>query len=208
MVNPYLPLTDGTAQVFQLNRVKGIWHPETMHFDVTERTPYTGPNCTQTHLQTHIPLAFPFIAQTVCGDGQPVEFNKARALYKSKWRNPDGFEYVGESMNEHGMLELPPIPLLHCSPVAGQQIAGSSLITEPGGNQFSFPWKSGCLHVGKPWDRWPDTVRMALLERPDEPSQRQGYNQIFARGIGEVHYWKGSIRADWTCDDGWEWYAI
>ena len=213
-MHPYLPLADGSTLTYGLNRVKGYWHQESMHFDVTERTHYVGPNATQIMLQTHMPLAFEFIAQTTCGDGQPIAYHKDRALLKSKWRHANGHEYIGESGGKNPgtnpMLEIPPIPLLHVYPVAGTQFSGTSTITSSGNTpdaQFEFPWKSGCIHVGQPWGSWPDTIRMALLENPEHPN-RQGYNQIFARDVGEVHYWKGTIKADWTCDDGWEWYTI
>lgn len=207
-VHPYMPLTHGSIIVYEISRFAGSWNPHTMAFSREKAWPYVGPNRVQTKLQTHLDLPFPFIAQTVCGDGQPIAYDKLRSLYKSPWVAADGFAYIGETLGGNGMIEFAPIPLLHSLPTAGFQFSGTSLCHQPGQPAFSFPWKSGCISVGEAHGpSWPDCVRMALLERPDEPAQRQGYNQWCARGIGEVVIMKGHVKEDWTCDDGWMYYA-
>jgi len=206
-MHSHLPLLDGSKLTYRLYRFSGVMNPITLKFDRIYRTPYDGPNAVQTMVQTHMPMKFPFIAQTTCGDKQPHRFDKERALFKSIGRDGDGRTYIGESMNQLGMVELPPIPLLHVDPEPGRVISGSSMITTAEGGQEPFPWQSACVHAGERWEKWPDTIRMALLENPDHPG-RQGYNSIYARGVGEVHFWKGNIKPDWTCDDGWEWIAI
>ncbi len=199
VVSQYFPLSGFID--YSVTDITGQWHPDTLHLDVTTRTP----NIVKPYQRiTAIPSGA-MTARTFGLGGVPCShITPGYALYAAQ--GPDG---IGEVVNQADMVQWPPILLLPTTPVTGAVINGSSTVyaPTPEGNRssFDFPWRHRVLHVGQPWGPWTDTVRCGLWEQPANPGTNV-YQYVFARGIGMVHFWYGPLSGNAVA--GWEFYAV
>ena len=180
----YWPLT-GFIE-YQVAAITGRWH-DSGHLDVLTSVPIP-PEQHGYQRETYIDTGS--MVAKVTGDigvaqTKPVA---GRTLYEGY--GGDGW---GETLNNLDMIQMPPILLLPENHTVGRVINAVSKIFAPTADHtweaFYFPSRNIVLGVG-PWGPWPDCVRTALWENP-ENQNTSVYNYVFAKDIGLVNYWYG-----------------
>lgn len=184
---------------YQVNKIEGIWRPDSMHLDVTSRVispvnPY----------QRITRIKRGEITASVFGPGgvQQDAPIKGATLYNGLDAN--GY---GEHVNQVDMVQQPGILLLQHVPIVGKVLSGTSQVIrdddDGGHTSFKFSWVNKTLSQGI-WGPWSNTVRTALAEE----SGGQVYNYVFVEGIGLVHFWFGIPMPDGTVLNAYEFYAL
>lgn len=192
----YFPLTPGFID-YQVFKIEGLWHPDTMHLDVTSRV-ISPINAFQRI--TRIPRGD--ITAFVFGQGGVTQTKPVKGATLYNGVDENGY---GEHVNQVDMVQQPGILLLQKTITVGKVVSGTSQVIQDdadgGHTSFKFKWVNKTLAQGS-WGRWPDTVRTAL----NEPHGGQVYNYVFA-DVGIVDFWFGVPNPDGTVS-GYEFYAV
>lgn len=222
-MHPYCPWTPGSSIDYVVMEINGLYHPENMFLDVTNRT--VAPlNSKQTVTCVRVPTPEPsiYLCSTLTGEPTPTIDNLSDTgtfpyLINGKWNPLDGSTgWIGEST-----VLRPYEALLTLNPVVGEKLTLSSQANTYDGpasyidrkvNNWVFNYQYSTLSKGS-WGitpEWNDTFRTGILENYDQRDKWAAYNYVFQKGIGPVNYWKGVIAADNTIvpGTGYEWYAV
>lgn len=210
------PLTPGSQITYTVFNIEGVYKPSTMELSITKQTDATV-NGRQIMRVVRLPSWEPTVNIVTTLPGQPVptpdtieaNYPKATWLLNGRWAPLNGGRvWFGEANNQK-----PYQAMLMANPVVGERLHLTSQIqgfTDAGdaGDPWTFHYDYGTTSLG-PWDRWPDCYRTAVLENSTGSVTGQTIiNYVFARGIGQVDYWRGTLNADMTIKDGYRWYAV
>lgn len=212
--HPYWPLTPGSRIDYRAFVIEGYWHTDTMSLDVNKRDLDTNQipfSRTCIEVPKH---RRPEIAVVGSNSGHVPTMADDwgnYVYYMGLWKPADGspgwIGEVGDSKSESD----PPDPELSLNPIAGERITVNVTGVDfaPDGTATRNAMKAvyGTIGFGPWWwaDTYPDTLRTALIERPDEPTGWV-YNYLWAKGIGPVDMWWGMRDATGHVK-GWEWQA-
>ena len=218
-MHAYCPWTPGSYIDYVVMEFTGVYHPDTMFLDVLTRVE-SPVNSRQTVTAVRVPAPEPsvYLCSTLTGEPTPTINNLIDGypftgkysfpyLINGKWQPLDGSTgWIGEST-----VLRPYQALLTLNPIVGEVLtlqSDANTYTDGGlVNNWKFNYKYSTLYKG-PWGpTWPDTIRTGMLENCDQRDKWVAYNYVFAEGIGQVDYWKGTVAADNTVS-GYEWYAV
>jgi hypothetical protein len=183
--HPYWPLPPGRIIDYAVYDITGVFHPDTLHLDVTSRTLRTDKPY-QSIVVLKIPSARPTIGVVQYVTSEPVPtlatVNMYGQLTEGLWKPTTGRAWIGEDVNQ-----VPPLPKLMLDTTPGPVVSGTSDAVNYGADGSAYPqhvpWQYRTHHAGVRWGAWPDTVRTALFESGNV------YNYVFARGEGMVDLW-------------------
>lgn len=193
MLHPYWPLIHPIS--YQVNEITGLWHPQSMYLDCTGRTPSPI-----NYIQTLIPHRGPLdreeigVTYTLPGEAQ------VPMMHRTLWEVTDG-ESCGELYNQENYRHDPFIPVL--MPWTTDKII-THMVKVPGEpRSWPFETRTRQITTYAQWGPWADCIRTGLVE-----NEHRAYNYIFAKDIGMVHFWCGTLNPDNTLKDGYEWWAF
>ncbi len=206
--HPYWPLTPNSTIEYQVFKIKGRAHLDTLHLDVTERIP-SPVNAVQRKTMLTVPALYaPATAIAYAMPGQPLP-TPATLRWENgiqfvlPWIPPNGFAYIGEYNSQ-----IAPEPLLAFDTQIGVKRTGlTHAVNFADGKVYpqELPWTYMDISRG-PWDQHPDTIRTGLLEQPAN-GPRVIFNYIYRQGIGLVDEWYGALDDAGNVTDGYQRYA-
>lgn len=119
--------------------------------------------------------------------------NKTRSLKNGPGVSSNDIYYIGEGINENDNFIYPYEAILTYNPIAGEVIEQrSKVFTSCLDNTVivpSFHWKYKTIAHYETWGGFADVWRTGL----HEITSNHVYNYIFAKDIGMVDFWHGSI---------------
>ena len=215
-MNAYWPMTPGSSIDYVVYQITGKYNPADMTLSVWSRT-ISPINAYQTVTALRVPTPEPSVYLVSTLTGQPVPTLATLAdttpfpyLINGLWQPANGSTaWLGEST-----VLRPYEALITANPVVGEKLINNSQANTYDANykitQWTFYYNYSTISKG-PWGpKWPDTYRTGMLENPNLPGQFAAYNYVFAKGIGQVDYWKCTLDANNMCiaGTGYEWYAV
>lgn len=223
ITHPYWPLT-GWAE-YLCYEITGYFHADTMALEVWSRTPLPSGNIRRTCVQTpNRPYPSVNLVYTAFGVNPPADWQNSCDNLVQGWNKTGSQGWIGEigTMRDWGaaprngtVLLMPPEPELplditaYTTPITGAtNVYRSDKITCETSID-SVSWRFRNLGPGPWWwaEKYPDTLRTSLEERPGAGQYSSAYNYLFAKGIGPVDIWW--INKDLTGHgSGWEWQLI
>lgn len=219
--HPYYPMNAGQRIKYQLYSFRGYWDEPSMKITITARAPYVPSN--PYYMQTIsysfdiCPLYFGYGPLYVATYTDP--YGASGSLKDGGWIDPKGISYIGEAVNEKGVVARPFIAKLAFNPSQGQEIRGSSVTNLNCNSQQlylnkPFNWVYRTIEYNKVWGRYTDTWRTGLREFNSEFNSNnvkhkdRVYNYVFQRGVGMVNFWYGDLEDNQSILNGVEYYAI
>lgn len=211
---PYWPLRPGSRITYRAYIIEGYFHSTTFELDINKREVDPNQPVFQRTVVALPQLQIPAVA-TVHSTPPHVptindDWSQASPLYQMLWKPRDGKAFIGEAGGNHS-LAFPPDPILTLDPVVGERItvdvAGYDFAADGTATPATLRSVYATIsNTGHWWvDKFPDTVRTGLSERPGEPGWR--YNNLWARDIGPVDMWW--IYADENGHGkGFEWQVV
>ena len=230
--NPYYPLTGSSRITYQVNKITGVWHPNSFQLDVMSRALLTDDAAPQFGLPVGSKLQPQTIDVTVSQCAQKfgnTPLFVARYLRPGQSFTPFNFDasvqdrvdtaygipYVGEAIAPNGVVHLPSIAKITMTPVAGQKIDVYSRIKAScaseadavPGNPY-FHWQYMTIAHYDTWGSMQDVWRTGLYELEGNNGNGVVYNYVFQRNVGMVHFWYGNLDKATNTVNGFEYWMI
>lgn len=167
--------------------ITGVWSENTYELSITTQAqrpymisvtpePYDCPAFSGTKMQWQNPVG-----------------TQARSLKNGVMVSSNGLYYLGEGINENDNFIYPYEALLTHAPVAGETIEEVSRVFAGCADNTiivpEFRWRYKTIAHYDTWGDFSDVWRTGLHEYPNS----HVYNYVFARDIGMVDFWHGSV---------------
>jgi hypothetical protein len=207
--HPYNPIVPGSAATYQIYAVDCGWDASTLNLWVLNRT-YSHTQKTSYSLHNlpsfwgYLPL---YVGYQHATDSPAEPINWMSTLTDGV-AYAGGEYYIGEAVNNAGIVHLPFIAKLAYNPFPGQTIDQVSKVYDKQTKAFvaDFHWMYKTIAHRPVWGAFTDCWHTGLVEY-NQAGPAAIYNYIHMRDVGLVDLWYGVFQPDGSIR-GHEYYRV